>query len=109
MRSWCLWIARRLWWGAVAIGIAAGIAAQDSEVRTIAWGLFVLAVALSVIDQVLFLVEEREWVHAYVSKRGVGTLVVRVFSTGLPFYFVLRLGTLGGVAFLTYWIVRVFR
>lgn len=103
MRAWCLWIARRLWWGTIAIGIAAGVAAREGEVRTIAWGLFLLAV-----DQVLFFVEEREWVRVHVSTLGVRMLILRVLTTGLPFYFVLRSATLVSVALLTYWIARMF-
>ena len=107
MQPWCLWIARRLWWGTILIGIAAGLAARQGEVRTIAWGLSVLAAALSIIDQVLFFIEEREWVRDYVSTQGPRMLVVRVLSTGLPFYFVLRFVTLTGVALLTYWIAQM--
>jgi hypothetical protein len=109
MQAWCLWIARRLWWGSILIGIVAGLAAREGEVRTIASGLFLLAAALSIIDQVLFFVEEREWVHHFVSTRAPRLLVLRVLSTGLPFYFVLRFATLIGVALLTYWIARLFQ
>jgi hypothetical protein len=107
MQAWYLWIARRLWWGTVLIGIAAGLAAREAEIRTVVWGLFVLAAALSIIDQVLFFVEEREWVRDYLSTLGPRMLLVRVLSTGLPFYFVLRLATLMGVALLTYWIAEM--
>ena len=102
-----MWIARRLWWGTILIGIVAALAAHEGEARTTAWRLVVLAAALSVIDQVLFFVEEREWVRDYLSTLGPRMLVLRVMSMGLPFYFVLRFATLTGVALLTYWIARV--
>jgi hypothetical protein len=108
IRPWCFWIARRLWWGTIAIGIAAGVAAQEGEVRIIAWGLFLLALALSIIDQILFFVEEREWVRAYISMRGVRMLMLRVLTTGLPYFFVLRSAILVSVALVTYWIARMF-
>lgn len=109
MQPWCLWIARRLWWGTIAIGIAAGVAAREGEVRLIAWGLFLLAVALSIIHQILFFVEEREWVSVHVSRWGLRMFILRVLSTGLPYYFVLRCATLFSVALLTYWVARMFR
>jgi len=103
IRPWCFWIARRLWWGTIVIGIAAGVAVREGQVRRIAWGLFLLAAALSIIDQVLFLVEEGEWV------RDVKMFVLRVLSMGLLYYFVLRGGTLVSVTLLTHWIAGMFR
>jgi hypothetical protein len=108
-RAWCFWIARRLWWGTIVIGIAAGVAVREGQVRGIAWGLFLLAAALSIIDQVLFLVEEGEWVRDQVSSLGVKMLVLRILSMGLLYYFVLRGGTLVSVTLLTHWIAGMFR
>src|SRR5437667_10076271 len=105
---WCLRIARRLWWGTIVIGIGAGIAARDRESRTIAWGLFLRAAALSIFDQILFFIEEREWARVYISRRGVRMLILRVLTAGLPYFFVLRSATQVSVAFVTYWIARMF-
>jgi len=109
MQAWCLWIARRLWWGSILVGVIAGLSARDGEIRTVAWSLFVLAAVLSVIDQVLFFIEEREWVRDYLVTLGPRMLALRVLSTGVPFYFVLRFATLSGVALATYWIARILR
>lgn len=104
----CRWLARCLCWGTVAVGVGAGLAMRQGPIGRIIWGIALLAVALSIIDQILFTLEERGWVLTQLSMHGFGRFMRGVFFGGLPYHFLLRFATMTGLGFLIYWIAKFF-